>query len=90
LGVAEVSLGRSKRAPVGSLGQPAGFDLGRLLVDLQQSLDRLFGLLVGAFAEVREGNTTVTIDEVDGRPVVVVERPPDVEVVVDHDRVADA
>jgi hypothetical protein len=39
---------------------------------------------------VLEPDTPVAIDEVDGRPVVVLERPPDGEVVVDHDRVADA
>jgi hypothetical protein len=36
-----------------------------------------------------EADGAVAVDEVDGRPVVVVERPPDGELVVDDDRVAD-
>ena len=60
-----------------------------LLVDAQQLLDRSLGLLVGALAEVVEADPPVAIDEVGGRPVVVLERPPDGEVVVDDDRVAD-
>ena len=60
-----------------------------VLVDAQQLLDRSLGLLVGTLAEVLEPDTPDAIDEVDGRPVVVVERPPDGEVVVDDDRVVD-
>ena len=76
--------------PVGGLGEPAGVDADGLLVDAEQRLDRSLGLLVGLLAEVREADAPVAIDEVDGRPVVVVERTPDREVVVDHDRVLDA
>ena len=61
-----------------------------VLVEAQQLLDRSLGLLVGALAEVLEADAPDAIDEVDGRPVVVVERPPDGEVVVDDDRVVDA
>ena len=60
------------------------------LVDAQQLLDRPLGLLVGALAEMLEADAPVAVDQVERRPVVVVERPPDRELVVDHDRVADA
>ena len=89
-GVADVGLRGAQRVPVGGLGEAAGVDADGLLVDAQQLLDRSLGLLVGALAEVVEADAPVAIDEVDGRPVVVVERPPDREVVVDDDRVADA
>src|SRR5215211_7468182 len=88
-GVAHVGLRGPQRAPVGRLGEAAGFDTSGLPVHAQQSLDRSLGLLVGALAEVVEPDTPVAIDEVDGRPVVVLERAPDGEVVVDDDRVAD-
>ena len=89
-GVAQVGLRGPQRGPVGGLGEAAGVDADGLLVDAQQPLDRPLGLLVGPFAEVVEADLPVAIDEVDGRPVVVVERAPDGEVVVDDDRVVDA
>jgi len=52
-------------------------------------LVRSLGLLVGALAEMVEADAPVAIDEVEGRPVVVLERPPDGEVVVQDDGVAD-
>jgi hypothetical protein len=61
-----------------------------LLLDAQQLLDRSLGLLVGALADVAEADSSVAVDEVEDRPVPVVERPPHGEVVVDGDRVADA
>ena len=60
-----------------------------LLVDAEQLLDRLLGLLVGALAEVLVPDASDAVHEVGGRPVAVVERSPDGEVVVDDDRVVD-
>ena len=70
--------------------RPSASTRDELLVDAQQLLDRPLGLLVGALAEVVEPDPPVAVDEVDRRPVVVLERPPDREVVVDDDGVADA
>ena len=81
--------GEPQGVPVGGLGDAAGVDADGRLVEAQQLLDRSLGLLVGALAEVPEADAPDAIDEVDGRPVVVVERPPDGEVVVDDDRVVD-
>ena len=87
--MAHVGLRRPQRTPVGGLGEAAGVDPDELLVHAQELLDGPLGLLVGLLAEVMEPHAPVAVEEIDGRPVVVVERPPDREVVVDHHRVAD-
>jgi hypothetical protein len=46
-------------------------------------------LLVASFAEVLAADEAFGVDEIERRPVVVVERAPDVVVVVDRDRVVD-
>ena len=89
-GVAHVGLGGPQGVPVGGLGDARSVDVAGLPVDAQQTLDRPLGLLVRPLAEVVEPDTPVAIDEVDSRPVVVLERPPDGEVVIDDDRVTDA
>ena len=58
------------------------------LLDAEQLLDRSLGLLVGALPEMAEAHLSFGTDQVHRRPVVVLERPPDREVVVDHDRIA--
>src|SRR5204863_362065 len=58
-GIAHIGLRRPQRAPVGGLGATAGVDSDGLLVDAQQLLDRALGLLVGAFAEVVEPDSTI-------------------------------
>src|SRR4051794_31359689 len=87
---AEIGFRRPQGVPVGGLGKAAGVDADSVLVDAQQLLDRSLGFLVGALAEVLEPDTPEAIDDVDGRPVVAVERPPNGEVVVDNDRVLDS
>src|SRR3954469_12410171 len=79
---AQVGLGRAERVPVSGLGHPAGVDLRRVLLDAEQLLDRRLDLAVAALAEAPEPDLPVAIDEVQRGPVVVVERPPDREVVV--------
>ncbi len=53
----------------------------------QQQLDHLLGLVVCALTEVMVANPAPRIDEVDRRPVVVAEGPPDLVVVVHRDRI---
>ena len=55
----------------------------------KQHLEDHLGFLVLAFAEVVVPDPTLRVGEVQSRPVVVVERPPDGVVVVDRHRVAD-
>src|SRR3954470_17045397 len=87
---AEVGLGRAQGAQVGRLREAARVDVGGLLVEAQQRLEHALGLLVRALAEVLEARPPVAVDDVHRRPVPVVERAPDREVVVDDDRVTDA
>jgi hypothetical protein len=49
----------------------------------------VLGLLVASFAELLVADDPVLVDEVERRPVAVIERAPDVVVVVDRDRVLD-
>src|SRR4051794_3686533 len=49
-GVADVGLRGSQRVPIGRLGEAAGVDVDRLLVDPEELLDRSLGLLVVALA----------------------------------------
>jgi hypothetical protein len=52
-------------------------------------VDDPLGLLVASFAEVLIAHDSVPVDEVERRPVVVIERAPDLVVVVDRDRIVD-
>jgi hypothetical protein len=89
-GTSWVGLRGPQRVQGGGLGEAAGVDSDGRLADAQQPLDRSLGLLIGALAEMVEADPAIAIDEVDGRPVSVLERPPDRELVVDDDRVGDA
>jgi len=57
------------------------------VLDAEQPLDHALGLLVTSFAEVLVADAAVGVDEVQRRPVVVVEGAPDCVVVVDGDLV---
>ena len=72
---------------VGRDADEALFDVGAGLA--QEHLQDHLGLLVLALAEVVVADLALGVDEVQGGPVVVVERLPDGEVVVHHDGVAD-
>ena len=60
-----------------------------LAFDIEQPLEDTFGLFVAALAEVVIADDAVPVDEVERRPVVVLEGAPDLVVVVDRDRVVD-
>ena len=55
----------------------------------QQVLDRLLGLAVIAFAEVVVADLPLCIDQVLCRPIAVLERTPDLVVIVDCNRITD-
>jgi hypothetical protein len=64
-------------------------DGDEVALDAEQPLQQPLRLLVTALAEVVVPDDAVRVDEVERRPVVVVEGPPDGVVVVDRDRVVD-
>ena len=87
--VAEIGLGSPQVVPVGLRLHAEPFDGDELALDAEQSLEDALRLLVAAFAEVLVADHAVRVDEVERRPVVVVEGAPDRIVVVDRDRVVD-
>ena len=87
--VAEVVLGRLERLPVGGGLDAVGFDGHRILGDAQQLLDDLFRPLVVALSESMVPDLPLGVDDVESRPVSVVEGLPDRVVVVDRDRIVD-
>src|SRR5918994_1181454 len=87
--VAEIRLGGTQVVPVGLRLHADSFDGDELALDAEQALDDALRLLVASFAEVLVADDAVRVDEVERRPVAVVEGAPDFEVVVDRDRVVD-
>ena len=87
--VAEIRLGRAQVVPVGLRLHAEALDRDELALDAEQALDHALRFLVASFAEVVVADDAVGVDEVERRPVVVVEGAPDRVVVVDRDRVVD-
>src|SRR5258705_12823484 len=87
--VAEIRLGRTQVVQVGLRLNADPFNGDELAVNAEQPLDDAPRLLVAALAEVLVADDALRIDEVERRPVVVVEGAPDGVVVVDRDRVVD-
>src|SRR5262249_47033996 len=79
--VAEVRLGRAEVLPVGLRLGPDSHDVDELALDAEQLLDRSLRLLVAAFTEVVVADDAFAVDEVERRPVMVVERAPDLVLV---------
>src|SRR4051794_31571504 len=88
-GVAEIRLGRAQVVPVGLRLHSDPFDRDGLALDAEQPLDQSLRLLVASLAEVVVVDDAVGVDEVERRPVVVVECAPDLVVVVQRDRIVD-
>jgi hypothetical protein len=84
--VAEIRLRRPQVVPVGLRLHAEPLDRA---LDAEQPLDDALRLLVASFAEVLVADHALCVDEVERRPVVVVEGAPDLVVVVNHDRVVD-
>jgi hypothetical protein len=87
--VAEVGLGRPQLLPVGFGLHTDPFDRDEPALDAEQLLDDALGLLIATLAEVLVDDDAVGVDQVQRRPVVVVEGAPAGVVVVDRDRVVD-
>jgi len=75
--------------PVGLRLHPEPFDGDELTLDSEQPLDDALRLLVPSFPKLVVADDAVRVDEVERRPVVVVERAPDPVVAVERDRVVD-
>ena len=75
--------------PVGCRLDAEAFDGDEFALHAEQPLDDVLRLLVASFAELVVADDALVVDEIERRPVVVVERAPDVVVVVDRDRVVD-
>src|SRR2546430_1038605 len=94
--VAGVGLSRLEGAPFGGNFGSLRLDRHQVIAESAESRVREQLLkdhlrhLVGALAEVMGSDPSLGIREIERRPVVVVERPPDPVVGVDRDRVVDA
>src|SRR5262249_7924982 len=81
--VAEVVLGRPQVAPIGGCFNTTPLDRNQLMTDLaapgfgQQLLQNHFRLFVVTLAELMISNMPLGIDEIERRPIVVVEGTPD-------------
>jgi hypothetical protein len=90
---AEIGLGRSQVGPVGRRFNTAGNDGDAVVTDpvaarvSQQSLDHPLRFLVRLLAEVVVPDPSFGVGDVDRRPVVVAEGPPERVVRVDRDRI---
>ena len=87
--VAEVRLRRAQVIPVGLGLHAEAHDRDGLALDAEQVLDDALRFLVAPFAEVLVADDPLPVDEIERRPVVVVEGAPDPVVVVDRDGVFD-
>ena len=87
--VAEIRLRRPQVVPVGLGLHAESLDRDELALDAEQTLDHALRFLVTPFAEALVADDAVGVDEIERRPVVVVERAPDLVVVVGSDRVVD-
>jgi hypothetical protein len=60
-----------------------------LALDSEQPLDQALRFLIAALAEVLVSDSSVRVDEVQRRPVMIVESAPDRVSIVDRDRIVD-
>jgi hypothetical protein len=93
--MAQVGLGGAQAVPVGCGFDAAGVDERPLRAEVSRTRlgqdlpDHRLGLVVAALPEPLVAEPSVCVDEVEGRPVVVVEGTPDRELVVDRDGIVD-
>src|ERR1700758_5282630 len=91
----KVTLRRLQIIPIGGNFQTAGGDRNRFITDAdcsslpQQLLDGYFRLCVGALAELLMPQVTRSVDEIQSRPVLVLERVPYDMAAVHRNGVAD-
>src|SRR5262249_3438724 len=93
--IADIGLRRLEPGPVRRQFQALAVDDDRGAVEIagsgfgQQRLDDALGFLILAFAELLVADAPLRVDEIERRPVLVVEGAPDRVVVVDHHRIGD-
>src|SRR6266851_9408037 len=93
--VSDIVFRRPQVAPIGGSFSTLGIDRDQFMSEAadaglgQQLLKNHFRLFVGALAELMIANTPLRIDEIEGRPIVVIESTPDRIVVIDCDRILD-
>src|SRR5262245_23869822 len=93
--IADIVLRRSQAVPIGGSFNTTALDRNGFIPNAaasglgQQLLNNLFRLLVFTFAELMMANLSLGINEIEGRPIVIVESPPDGIVVINHDRIFD-
>jgi hypothetical protein len=86
---AQIRLGCTQVVPVRLRLDATPVHRNELALDAEQPLNDALGSLVAPFAKMMVADDAVGVDEVDRRPVSVVEGPPDRVVVIDGDRVVD-
>ena len=92
---ADIVLRRLQARPIGGHFSASGIDRHQLIAETgdsgvaQQRLNDHLRLLVIAFAEFVVSNAALRVDEVERRPILIVEGAPDRIVGVDGDRIVD-
>src|SRR5215471_5412340 len=93
--IADIVVRRLQAAPIGGSFSTTGINRNQLLTDSansglgQQLLNNHLRLFVFALAEVMMSNMPLRIDEIEGRPIFVLERTPYRVVAIDRDRIID-
>src|SRR2546421_4397406 len=91
--IAEIILPRLQVVPIGGSLDTTSIDRNQLVTDAtdsglgQQLLNHPLRLFVFSLAEGMMSNVPLPIDEIEGRPILVVETPPYRIVVIDRDRI---
>src|SRR5436309_2214234 len=93
--IADIVFRRLQAAPIGGGFRATGIDRNQFMTDAadsglgQQLLNDPFRLLVFALAEMMLANAPLRIDEIEGRPIFVLESTPYRMVAIDRDRIID-
>ena len=93
--IANIGFRRLQAVPIGGRFSTTGLDRNQLMTDAaetslgQQLLNNPFRLGICAFAEVVMANMPLRIDDIESRPILVLERTPERIAVIDRDGIID-
>src|SRR5260370_32212093 len=93
--IADIVFRRLQAAPIGGSFNTTRIDRNQFMADAaasglgQQLLNDLFRLFVFALAELMMSNTPLRIDEIEGRPILIVESAPYRMVAIDRESIID-
>src|SRR5882724_2804877 len=93
--IPDIVFRRLQAAPIGGSFRTTGIDRNQFMTDAavsglgQQLLNDPFRLFVRALTELMMSNTLLRIDEIEGRPICVLEGTPYRTVAIDRDRIID-